>query len=387
MTGMVFGAFHGLGHEDSPGHAVWSSVAVLLAFLTGISMIWRRRVPVTILLVNAGAALVLPLDPLGTLIALTWVIGTSPVRHRVWSTSLAALVTGVALARDAWREPPGVVFATTPPDGGERLVMTWWGYLVVGVVLLGVAIGVGVIRRLRATADSARASAQVRARSAAVLRGELDRQEERDVIAREMHDTVAHHLSLVSLHAAVLEVTTTDPAVPESARAVRESAHRALEEMRGLISSLRDSGSAGYTGHQPTLADLPRLISDARSAGVAIAEDVVLIGGDPPPALTRAVYRIVQEALTNALKHAPGAGVRLAVRATSGYGVEIVVANWTAPARALRQPGPGGALARHGAGAGVIGMRERARALGGELWAGQDGHVWVVRAQLPWRVG
>lgn len=387
---MGFAAYHGLGYEGSAGHTSWSVAGVLVAVLTGISMIWRRQAPLVVLLVNAGAALALPLDPVGTLLALTWVLAASPLRRQIWCTALAALVTAVSLGRDALREPPGVMFATTPTDGGPVLVLLPGGYVVVGLVMLALAVGVGAIRRLRGSAARARDSARVQATSAAVLRGELNRQEERELIAREMHDTVAHHLSIVSLHAAVLEVTSTDPTVPEGARAVRDSAHRALEEMRGLITSLRDSETQGYTGSQPTLADLPRLVADARGAGVAIAEDIVLVGSDPPPALTRAVYRIVQEALTNALKHAPAAGVRLAVRATAGVGVEIVVANWRAPAwrsgsemRAGAARG-GSALERSGAGAGVIGMRERARALGGELWAGPDDQVWVVRAQLPW---
>lgn len=390
FLGMGFAAYHGLGYEGSTGHTAWSVAGVLVAVLAGISMIWRRRAPLIVLLINAVLALALPLDPVGTLLALTWVVAGSPLRRQIWCTALAALVTGVSLGRDALREPPGVLFASTPTDGGPVLVLSPGGYVVVGLVLLALAVGVGVIRHLRLGAARARESARVQATSAAALRGELNRQEERELIAREMHDTVAHHLSIVSLHAAVLEVTSTDPTVPEGARAVRDSAHRALEEMRGLITSLRDSEAQGYTGSQPTLADLPRLVADARGAGVAIAEDIVLIGGDPPPALTRAVYRIVQEALTNALKHAPGAGVRLAVRATAGVGVEIVVANWRAPAwrsgTEERAGATGGrtVLGRSGAGAGVIGMRERAHALGGGLWAGPDDQVWVVRAQLPW---
>ncbi|GMA32624.1 sensor histidine kinase [Litorihabitans aurantiacus] len=389
LAGVIFSAFQGLAHQDSAPLFAWSALSTMAALGTGASMIWRRRAPLVVLLVNAGAALLLPLDPLGTLVVLPWVLAVAPLRRAAWCTALAAAVTGVTLGRDAVREAPGILFTSTVQATGEVLVMTWWGYVILGVVLLAASVGAGAVRRLRASAAGARVSARAQARSAALLRGELNRQEERELIAREMHDTVAHHLSIVSLHAAVLEVTTTDPSVPESARAVRKSAHRALEEMRGLISTLRDSQTQGYTGSQPTLADLPRLVADARGAGVAIADDIVLIGADPPPALTRAVYRIVQEALTNALKHAPGAGVRLAVRATSGVGVEIVVANWTRAhdgGADHRASSHAHGLALTGAGAGVIGMRERAEALGGQLWAGQDGQVWVVRGQLPWVV-
>lgn len=385
ITGATFTAYQGLQDQDSTANTIWCVVGLFGALGLGLSMIWRRRYPGQVLVANAATALLLPIDPLGTLIALSWVLPTASPRRAAQVTALAALVTGVTLMRDAARDVPAVIFASVASDVRNGSVMTWWGYLLVGLVAVAAAFTAGWVRRLTAATARARAVASIQTSSALALRGELNRQEERELIAREMHDTVAHHLSIVSLHAAALEVTTTDPTVPESARAVRDSAHRALEEMRGLITSLRDSQAEGYTGGTPTLRDLPRLVADARAAGVAIAETFEVDAVDPPLAVTRAVYRIVQEALTNALKHAPGAGVRLAVRATECYGVEIVVASWLPVGR----PAVPAVVARHGhgAGAGIVGMRERAWALGGDLWAGADGQLWVVRAQLPWHVG
>ena len=151
----------------------------------------------------------------------------------------------------------------------------------------------------------------------------LFRSDERELIAREMHDTVAHNLSVMSLQASALEVTTDDPDVADAARTMRSSAHRALDEMRALITSLRE-GSEQYTGSAPALGDLAALLDDARSSGVDLAATVFVSDADSaPPALTRAVYRVVQEALTNVMKHAPGARADVDVRARPGDGVDL----------------------------------------------------------------
>src|SRR5690625_4308643 len=110
---------------------------------------------------------------------------------------------------------------------------------------------------------------------------------------------------------------------------MRTSAHKALEEMRTLITNLRElSGSPHPTGTDRGLDELPALVEDARSAGAVIAPTIYITGAEQAPlTLTRAVYRIVQESLTNALKHAPGAPVLLDVRAAPGRGVQITVTN------------------------------------------------------------
>ena len=133
-------------------------------------------------------------------------------------------------------------------------------------------------------------------------------------------------------------------------------------------------------GPAPRLADLPVLLDDARGAGVDIGATVFVDGGDTaPPALTRAVYRVVQEALTNAMKHAPGARVHVDLRARPGGGVDVTVRNALAPADAGGAP--------PSAGAGLVGMSERAQALGGRLTARVERDEYVVRAHLPWAVG
>ena len=387
---MTFAVYADLVPGENPWRTAWSILGMFVAIGTGISMVWRMSHSWLVFLINAGIALILPLDPFGTLVALTWVMETASARRLGIALALAALVTAVTLARDAFRDPPGVIAVSTDSATGQLHLLPGFGYAIIGAVILLIAVGVGTIRRSRESARVAQGDARALAQVSTQLRGELNRQEERALIAREMHDTVAHHLSLVSLHAAALEVTSHDPNVPESARAMRSSAHQALEEMRGLITSLRDSSDGGYTGSAPSLSRLPQLLSDAQSAGASIESSLWVSDGDSAaPVLTRAVYRIVQEALTNAIKHAPSSPVRVVVRADPRTGVEIFVANWARESAntwgSYADRRSGSALSSSGAGAGLQGMRERATALGGTLTAAPDGQAWVVRCWMPWR--
>lgn len=374
FLGLSFAALPANDPEISGVSEAWRIVGSLAAVGCGIAMIWRTSRPLRVLSVTAAAALALPIDPFGTVLALTWALAVLPLRRAIGAGALAGLAVGVTLWRD-WNAGSYALLTTTDRATGEILQLPGPGYVALGIGLLGIAVLVGILRRYRSRATAVEAVAAEQADTARRLQGELDRQSERELIAREMHDTVAHHLSLVSLHAAALEVTSTDPAVPESARAVRDSAHRALEEMRLLISSLRESDDSGYRGVEPSLDALPQMLSDARAAGADIAADLRIEHGSAAPrAVTRAVYRIVQESITNAIKHGRGSSVSILVHASPGPGVDIAVSSW------LVETPP----AATGAGAGLLGMRERAAVLGGTLSAGPEGPVWVVRVHLPW---
>jgi signal transduction histidine kinase len=206
--------------------------------------------------------------------------------------------------------------------------------------------------------------------------------EERARIARELHDVVAHRVSLMTVQAGGAKaVAAEDPAAALQAMgAVEEAGRQALAELRHLLGVLRPETDTGdELGPQPGLADLPRLADRVRQAGV----DVALSTGSLPAALPARMdlfaYRIVQEALTNVLKHA-GQGARAEVRLRSGNGaIAIEVLD---DGRGVNG-GPGLAedqLPGHG----IIGMRERALLLGGSLDAGPrpDGGFRVV-ARLP----
>ncbi|MFI5912574.1 sensor histidine kinase [Dactylosporangium sp. NPDC051541] len=195
---------------------------------------------------------------------------------------------------------------------------------------------------------------------------------ERTRIAREMHDVLAHRLSLVSLHAGALEVRT-DAAPDEVAAAagvIRSNAHAALGELRTVIGVLREHTSFGAVeGPQPTLADVPELTvsADYRNELADAGSLDVTVG--------RTVYRIIQEGLTNARKHAPGTPSRVWVSGAPDTGVSVEITN------PLGAPGP-----IPGSGIGLIGLAERVALAGGRLEHGPDGGMFRLHAWLPWTV-
>ena len=195
--------------------------------------------------------------------------------------------------------------------------------------------------------------------------------EERARIAREMHDVVAHHMSMIAVRAETAPYRVTD--LPESAReelaTIANAARTALADMRRLLGVLRAEDGAAPTGPQPGLADLDDLVATAREAGLEVAFTIE-VETDVPETVGLAAYRIVQEALANAARHAPGGPVTIDARGFSDR-LELVVRNRrTAPATT-------------GGGHGLIGMHERATLLGGTLTAGPDRFDFVVEATLP----
>jgi signal transduction histidine kinase len=194
-----------------------------------------------------------------------------------------------------------------------------------------------------------------------------------------MHDVLAHRLSLLSVHAGALEFHPDAPAaeVAEAAGVIRESAKAALEELRDVIGVLREeAGERPIDPPQPTLADLPALIDESSAAGMRLTAQIALGDTPAPAALGRTAYRIVQEGLTNARKHAPGAAVTLTLRAVDGA-LEIDVRSLAAVAVAADAPLPG-------AGTGLVGLTERVSLAGGELEHGIDPDgAFVLRARLP----
>jgi signal transduction histidine kinase len=241
------------------------------------------------------------------------------------------------------------------------------------VVFTAVAVAVDSIgSRLRAQRALAAQTERTEAEQArrAVL-------EERARIARELHDVVAHHMSLIAVRAETAPYRLAD--LPESAQAefgsLSEVAREALAEMRRLLGVLRHDQPAALAP-QPQLADLPALIDAARQAGVSIELSASPTLGRVPPGVGLCAYRIVQESLSNASQHAPGAVVTVSVLHDAGA-VLLRVANGPAGT-----PGPSGS--EHGPGHGLTGMRERVALLGGSLSAGPapDGGF-VVSAVLP----
>ncbi|MFG2019853.1 sensor histidine kinase [Actinomadura geliboluensis] len=232
------------------------------------------------------------------------------------------------------------------------------------------------------------ASLKERARAAETeqrLRVEEARLLERERIAREMHDVLAHRISLLAVHAGALEYRPdAPPDQREAAGVIRRSAYEAMEDLREVIGVLRDDAAGAEPDRpQPTLADVPGLVRESRRAGARVVlEDGVLDPGSVPDRVGRHAYRIVQEGLTNARKHAPGADVRVVLDAGGDLDIEIVNGLPPGPpAAALPGVLPG---VLPGAGAGLVGLAERVALLGGTLEHGRTGDGrFRLRARLP----
>jgi signal transduction histidine kinase len=263
-------------------------------------------------------------------------------------------------------------------------LIPWWLWLAADVpnlngpagatfVFTAVAVAVDSVgsrlRSQRALADQTERTEAERARRAVL--------EERARIARELHDVVAHHMSLIAVRAETAPYRLTGLSEPVRAEfgALSEVAREALAEMRRLLGVLRHDQPAALAP-QPQLADLPTLVDAARQAGVSVELSAPPAPGRVPPGVGVCAYRIVQESLSNASQHAPGAAVTVTVGHDAGA-VLLRVAN-----------GPGGPAGpsgnEHGPGHGLTGMRERVALLGGSLSAGPepDGGF-VVSAVLP----
>ncbi len=335
-------------------------VSIVLGIATLVSLRWRRTHPTAVGVFTGTLALVI-ITASGANLAAAF---NAAIRAR--GRDLAA----VALLLIAWAFLNPLIY---PPRAGAPAGGSYWADAAASLLMAAVVIGWGLfvrarrelVRSLRAQADSA---------------GDEARAAERRRIAREMHDVLAHRLSLLSVHAGALEFNPDAPAeeVAEAAGVIRESARAALDELRGVIGVLREDGSESLTQPpQPTLADIAALVDESRAAGMRVTASIELGDAAPPAAVGRTAYRIVQEGLTNARKHAPGAAVTLTVRAPDGF-LEVEIRSLAPVAVA----GPGSPLP--GAGTGLIGLTERVTLAGGELEHGVDAEgAFVLRARLP----
>ncbi|WP_251152773.1 histidine kinase [Cellulosimicrobium sp. Marseille-Q4280] len=231
-----------------------------------------------------------------------------------------------------------------------------------------------------------------------------DRDAERGRLARELHDSVGHALTVTTLQAAAASrLLATDPeAARRALAAIEETGRSAMADLDHVLGLLRADGTGtGPRSPARTLADLPALLDDARRAGADVVlvdvperprglghgsvrgtEDARLV--DVPRATSQEAYRVVQEALTNALRHAPGAPVTVTVGIEGAELLGVEVRN---PLPEGPAPPPDGSRPARSGGRGVTGMRERARLLRGEVDAGpaSDGGTWLVRAAFPLR--
>ncbi|WP_254811400.1 sensor histidine kinase [Streptomyces cavourensis] len=322
----------------------------------------RRRWPVGLAVALTAVAVVEPVAVGALLVALFSLAVHRPLKP-------TAIVGAAALAT----VPVQPLVRPDPQTGYVASVL--FGVL---LVLLALSWGLGV-RSRRQLVLSLRERAR-RAEAEAELRAEQAQRLAREAIAREMHDVLAHRLTLLSVHAGALEFRPDAPTaeIARAAGVIRDSSHEALQDLREIIGVLRGPGDTGEGERpQPTLTTLDALIEESRQAGMRVTLDQRVAAPEAAPAATgRTVYRIAQECLTNARKHAPGAEVTVTVTGGPGDGLTVEVAN----------PAPNEPFERvPGSGQGLIGLTERATLAGGSLEHGPtpDGGF-LVRARLPW---
>ena len=370
-AGLVWPSMDTRGWSDlHVGALLLGDVGAGLAAL--VLLPFRHRAPLLITVVIAA------LSSVSTLAVGAAAIATVSLATRRRAVELAvagAVLLGATVLYD-------VVLAPPADD------MPLWQILVAGIVGIALLVVIGIaIGQRRALLLSLRERAALLERDQQ-LREDRAREQERAHIAREMHDVLGHRLSLVALHAGALEYRGPGLTPDETAAAagvVRAEAHSALTDLRDVLGVLRDPAATGgdeVTGTappQPTLVDLPALLDQARAGGATVRARVDADGAAVPTAVGRHAYRIVQESLTNARRHAPGQPVDVVVETVPGPGVRVVVSN-TLTDGATHADASG-----HTAGHGLRGLAERARLVGGSFRAGSDdGHVHVVEAVLPW---
>ena len=337
---------------------VWRVMDLVAGALACLLLIGRRRWPLLVGVVLAVTASVVASAGVANMVALYFV-----ARHRPLPVAIL-LGLGNVLA--------GFLFWLLYP-GNAGLALT----LVVNSAIAAAVTAWGALIQSQAALVSAYRERAERAEAERHLREEHIRATERTRIAREMHDVVAHRISLVSLHSGGLEVAPRqDPEqVAEIAGLIRRSAVQALDELRAVLGVLREGEARSL--EQPGLDRLDDLVAEAREAGqeVDLCVDPDVSSTSEPPAVGRDVYRIVQEGLTNARKHAPGEPVRVVVTRYDD-GLEASVVN----------PTSGQSLGLPGAGRGLIGLAERAALAGGTIDHGRTvGGDFELRARLPWR--
>jgi signal transduction histidine kinase len=315
--------------------------------------------------VAVGAASVLSLSAFHTL-PIASLVAQLIVLYRLGRSGAQLLAAGLAL--------PYLVLALLAPTGPADRI------LAVLLVALGPAAAwAGAARRARSEAVEHSAAREVITGSMLehMARGERAR------VSRELHDVVAHHISMIAVQAETARLTT--PGMPAAGAqrlsAIGDTARAALTEMRRLLGVLREDtgGSVAHRQPQPGLRQLRGLLEEARDASGSGVR-LIIAGAVTPldPGIELAAYRIIQEALTNARRHAEGAAVDVELYYTADALLLRVRDNGPGP------PRPGPLTSPSGGGHGLLGMRERAAAVGGKLRAGAgNAGGFVVEASLP----
>jgi signal transduction histidine kinase len=342
--------------RNQPDREPLDLLAFLLLAVGPVALLWRRRSPVWVLVaVTASNVLYFALGyPYGpawlSLIVAIWTAVTAGARRAAWATALLGLAAYFALAPLLSSEEPATLLAIAAHLGWLLLIL-----VVAEVAMAG--------RQRRLDAEQARAE-EARRRAG----------EERMRIARELHDVLAHNISLINVQAGVaLHLMDEQPGQSRSAlQAIKQASNDALGELRSVLDVLRQGDEAPPRAPASGLASLDRLVAGAEATGLPVSTRVEGTPRPLPAGTDLAAFRIVQESLTNVTRHAGPASATVLVR----YGTDDLT---------VQVDDDGEGPAANGAGGnGIRGMRERVAALGGQLTAGpRPGGGFRVLARLP----
>lgn len=343
----------------------WFWLDLGLGALNFVTIRWRRRYPVSVALatnvlagfsMTSGGPATLALFSLST--------------RRRWSEILPVSAVG-GLVAFAY-----VVFADPTAGKGELLLVDLALLATVIAITVGWGMYVGSRRELLATlrdrAETAESEQAARVAQARIA--------ERARIAREMHDVLAHRISIVTMHAGALSFRDdlSPDEVKATAATIEASSRLALVELREVLGVLREGeGDAAPEPPQPTAGAIPELLQHFRETGMNLVADVSVDPATIPASIGRTAYRAVQEGLTNAGKHAPLTRVAVTLSGGPGQGLVIEVMNHLPAGTRHATPLPSSGL-------GLVGLTERAELAGGRLRRSTTGDRHVLRVWLPW---
>ena len=384
MALLTVSGSYGEGHPHNPSDLAQfhnapvpqpSAASLLLVAVASLVLVWRNRWPVAVLTVSAAAVLGFTL--------LGYVNGAALIAP---AAAVYALATNVSVRRALVASGVTLAALLVATAANDPLGATSGPVVVLPVLFAAACLGGIAVSNRRAFVASIEARAQDEAR--------LRIDEERLRIARELHDVVAHTMSTINVQAAAAALLLADrPAeAAEALAAIRAASKNGLRELRAILNVLRQADEADPTAPAPGLAQLDALIASVSRAGLPTTLDISGHRADLPPGADLAAYRIIQESLTNAIRHAGPATATVTLR----YGDDVLLIDVTdtgrgvAEARAGRngtgQAGNAGPAPWEGSGHGLPGMRERAAAAGGTLEAGPaNGGGFQVTAALPLR--
>ena len=345
-----------------------------------IWLLRRHRQPFTVTLVTAAISLVLPIGNTVPLIALACLLGRRRGAASWWATAAVAVTTTIVGVVDATRSPKAAstiksLLSPANTPGTADLTVSWptvAAFIVAGLII---SISSGLWRRTQRAATSLTRERDVARATNAKLGDELSRREERERIAQEIHDQLGHRLSLLSLQSGALETQLRgNPDAAKAAHEVQAGTAAAVKDLHSLLSVLTESH---VTPDLPPLSNLAEVIDASFGAGQPLNSSVFIEDANRvDPAVSRAVYRIIQELLTNAAKHAPGQTTTLRVRGNPQNGISIYATNGYIG-------GWAGGPSAHSRG--LRGITERVELLEGSLHYGLDDNLFHVHVDIPWR--